>query len=532
MSTVKVDTLETLDGSLSADVAELINRMGEIGGTAAMRDAQMSSSDATAGRVLLVGAFGSNGGPVLEFTGDTNTLIAPADYYATSTSTNQPTSGVGYLIRVIKRASGVVLQAAVCGTPSTTPTAIQLAHRVSTDNGATWGLWIHDWNSLSVINELPITTMSAAATLNIGAALSNTLYVTGATTITAFDSVQAGAIRRILFYGVPRLTHNATTLILPGALDIITQLGDVAEFVSLGAGNWKCISFSRADGTSVIGGSAGATGGGSANYKDQIFNETDQVVMNNWTVGQGSMKSSVTITIANPAVFGFVAHGFVAGQPVRLTTTGALPTGLSSNSVYYVIATGLTADAFQVSTTQGGSGVVTTGTQSGVHSIGKIKNALITKELRVANGVSVTIPSGSSLVVVGAGGAAGVPDTVVNTFNAQNISGVKNFTSPPTLNGFDLTSIGLNQTWQDVTGSRVLGTTYTNSTGKPIAINVYSIQSAASLITATVAGVLLKGSQAVTGGGHSVFAIVPNGATYSVTVSNGTPSGLAWMELR
>lgn len=520
MSTVKVDTLETLDGSLSADVAELINRMREIGGTAAMRDAQLSLTDATAGRVLLVGAFGSNGGPVLEFTGDTNTLIVPADYYATSTSTNQPTSGVGYLIRVIKRASGIVLQAAVCGTPSTTPTAIQLAHRVSTDNGATWGLWIHDWNSLSVINELPITTMSAAATLNIGAALSNTIYVTGATTITAFDSVQAGAIRRILFYGVPRLTHNATTLILPGALDIITQLGDVAEFVSLGAGNWKCISFSRADGTSVIGGSAGATGGGSANYKDQIFNETDQVVMNNWTIGQGSMKSGVTITIANPAVFGFVAHGFVAGQPVRLTTTGALPTGLSSNSVYYVIATGLTANAFQVSTTQGGSGVVTTGTQSGVHSIGKIKNALVTKELKVANGVSVSVPSGASIVVVGAGGAAGVPDTVVNTFNAQNIAGVKNFSSPPTLNGFDLTSIGIGQGWTNFIGSRAIGTTYTNTTGRPIRLRIVFAGTTAAATALVVNGTSLSGASiGAMAYGAVISEIISPGETYSV-ISN------------
>jgi len=92
--------------------------------------------------------------------------------------------------------------------------------------------------------------------------------------------------------------------------------------------------------------------------------------------------------------------------------------------------------------------------------------------------------------------------------------------------------LGVGQTWQDMIGSMVLGTTYTNSTGKPIALNVYSIQSTLSLITATVAGVPVKGSQSVAGGGHSVFAIVPNGATYSVTVSGGTTSGLSWIELR
>lgn len=32
----------------------------------------------------------------------------------------------------------------------------------------------------------------------------------------------------------------------------------------------------------------------------------------------------------------------------------------------------------------------------------------------------------------------------------------------------DNNSIGVNQTWQDVTASRTIGVTYTNTTGKPI----------------------------------------------------------------
>lgn len=75
-----------------------------------------------------------------------------------------------------------------------------------------------------------------------------------------------------------------------------------------------------------------------------------------------------TVTIASPAVFTKVAHTLVAGDIVHFTTTGALPTGLATNTDYYVIATGLTADAFQVSTTRGGSAVNTTGSQSGVHT--------------------------------------------------------------------------------------------------------------------------------------------------------------------
>lgn len=84
-----------------------------------------------------------------------------------------------------------------------------------------------------------------------------------------------------------------------------------------------------------------------------------------WALVAGN---SFTVTIASPAVFSATAHGLVANDTVVFATTGALPTGLTAGTTYYVIAAGLTADAFQVSTSQGGSAVNTTGTQSGTHT--------------------------------------------------------------------------------------------------------------------------------------------------------------------
>ncbi len=75
-----------------------------------------------------------------------------------------------------------------------------------------------------------------------------------------------------------------------------------------------------------------------------------------------------TVTIASPAVFSKTAHGLAAGDAVYFTTSGALPTGLSTNTIYYVISAGLTADNFEVSTTRGGSAVNTSGSQSGTHT--------------------------------------------------------------------------------------------------------------------------------------------------------------------
>jgi hypothetical protein len=89
-----------------------------------------------------------------------------------------------------------------------------------------------------------------------------------------------------------------------------------------------------------------------------------------------------TVTIASPAVFTFTAHGLSAGDKVILATTGALPTGLTAGTEYWVIAAGLTSNAFEVSTTEGGSAVNTTGSQSGTHTI--VSSEMLLADVNVA----------------------------------------------------------------------------------------------------------------------------------------------------
>lgn len=76
-----------------------------------------------------------------------------------------------------------------------------------------------------------------------------------------------------------------------------------------------------------------------------------------------------TISIASPAVITLASHGLIAGDSVQFTTTGALPTGLSVATPYWVIAAGLGTNSFEVSTTVGGSAVNTSGSQSGTHTL-------------------------------------------------------------------------------------------------------------------------------------------------------------------
>ena len=94
-------------------------------------------------------------------------------------------------------------------------------------------------------------TIASATTTNIGAANAEYLAVSGTTTITAFDTVTAGIYRVLKFDGILTLTHNGASLILPGSASITTAAGDVAGFVSLGSGNWRCEWYQRANGAPI-----------------------------------------------------------------------------------------------------------------------------------------------------------------------------------------------------------------------------------------------------------------------------------------
>lgn len=78
---------------------------------------------------------------------------------------------------------------------------------------------------------------------------------------------------------------------------------------------------------------------------------------------------TVTVTIASPAVFTCTTNNFQVNDKVYFSTTGALPTGLTAGTAYYVISTGLGGDDFRVSATLGGTAVNTSGSQSGTHSV-------------------------------------------------------------------------------------------------------------------------------------------------------------------
>lgn len=115
---------------------------------------------------------------------------------------------------------------------------------------------IDEGNSPSTINNAIRETMSqiakwigddtvaSATTADLGAVPGRYINITGTTTITGLGTIKAGTVKYVKFAGALTLTHNATSLILPGAANITTIAGDTAIFVSEGSGNWRCLNYS------------------------------------------------------------------------------------------------------------------------------------------------------------------------------------------------------------------------------------------------------------------------------------------------
>jgi hypothetical protein len=97
--------------------------------------------------------------------------------------------------------------------------------------------------------------IASATTTDIGAVEGLMHDITGTTTIAGLGTVRAGIIKVLKFEGALTLTHNATSLILPGGANITTADGDVAMFISEGSGNWRCVAYTgRASAAEVVAG--------------------------------------------------------------------------------------------------------------------------------------------------------------------------------------------------------------------------------------------------------------------------------------
>lgn len=347
--------------------------------------------------------------------------------------------------------------------------------------------------------------LASATTTDLGAQVSDAVLISGTTTITGFGTADAGRIVKVRHSGALTLTHNGTSLILPGAANITTAAGDTYDAESLGSGNWVVRAYQKASGLPIIGGGA-------------------QIQPISASVG----SSALTIS-ASALSLDFRSATLTSGA---VTTVSGTPSNL-------VISSGSTLGT--VSAQQSRIAVLA------LNNAGTIELAAV----NISGGTSLTETGVISTTAEGGAGAADSATVVYSTTARTNVAyRVIGYiestqatagtwaTAPSTIQGAggqalnDMGSIGYGQTWSSVIGSRALGTTYYNTTGKPIlAVIAASVGAGSAGLTVTINGTAVVVGLAVVSAAYGqATVIIPPNASYSASMTGGTLQ--VWAELR
>ena len=164
--------------------------------------------------------------------------------------------------------------------------------------------------------------ISSATSLTLGKD-GNLFDVTGTTTITSIGTQGIGSLITLHFDGILTFTHHSTNLILPGAANITTAVGDIATLYEYASADWRCVNYTKASGLSVVaaadigGGSfLGETAsGGSAGDSGDIIRVNQQTLDTSQTMaatdngsctGPFTIADGVTLTLASGSTFAII----------------------------------------------------------------------------------------------------------------------------------------------------------------------------------------------------------------------------------
>lgn len=233
-----------------------------------------------------------------------------------------------------------------------------------------------------------------------------------------------------------------------------------------------------------------------------------------------------------------------------LTFSAAPPSGTGNISVRYlgIPASGVTTTAYRTVTeftaTAGQTSFSVPSYTVGYIDVYRNGARLGTADYTATNGTTVVLASGAiagELVTVESFYVSSVLNAIPATAGAVNSTyiaagavGSTQIAAGGVLQAnMDtlVVPVGVGQTWQNLTSSRVLGTTYTNSTGRPIQIAVGCVGSSTTA-QLNIGGINLGQVGTSAGTRAQLTGIVPNNTTYSISAAVGTPTIESWAELR
>jgi hypothetical protein len=242
--------------------------------------------------------------------------------------------------------------------------------------------------------------------------------------------------------------------------------------------------------------------------------------------GVGTYTVSVSQTVASTTITAVTTPGVVTvvsapsnNDIVVFSTTGALPTGLTAGTEYYVI--NRTSTTFQVSTTYGGSAITFSSTQSGTHTA-TWRTPVITASASSAGTGAVT-ETASSIILYYKGTAKLTVDLAGNATHTGAVSATS-------LAGAAATGAGASGTWDiNIAGNAATVTTLTPSqvgaaTAKVAVgdVGTYALLRRANGSGALAAGALVAGSDLVYSAASSASSGVPTGTWMQMGYTSAT----------
>jgi hypothetical protein len=189
-------------------------------------------------------------------------------------------------------------------------------------------------------------TIASATTTDLGSKDATFLTVSGVVTITGLGTVSAGIYKHVIFSGALTLTHNATSLILPGATNITTVAGDAGLFLSLGSGNWRCLAYQPVGGYAKL---ASPTFTGTPAAPTAVAGtNTTQLATTAFVAALGALKANIAIqAVQTPTLLnswvnrggGFTSAGYWKDNFGVVHLVGTV-TGGTANTVVFTLPAG------------------------------------------------------------------------------------------------------------------------------------------------------------------------------------------------